>query len=117
MGLEDKHLDILQSIESSIVSVYRTNYQMRDNDALCALKALIDYYHDIAHGDRNHSSNLPEPSSEIFDNVKSICDMRLNDQEDAIAIVTCLQKIEKSAKRWNHRNGQRGYLEFVVNYV
>jgi len=117
MGLDDKHLDILQSIEASIVGVYHAHYDMRDRDALTALDQLIDHYRQVARGFKTKEPNLGEPASEVFYTVKSICDTRLESREDAVAIVACLRKIQKSAKRWNQKNGKCGYLEFVENYV
>lgn len=117
MGLDDKHLDILQSVEASIVGVYHTHYDMRDYDALYALEHLIDHYRKVARRLTTSAPDLDEPASEIFYNVKQICDTRIESREDAVAIVACLRKILKSAKRWNQKNGKRGYLEFVQNYV
>ena len=31
--------------------------------------------------------------------------------------LACLRKIEKSAKRWNKEYGERGYLNFISNYI
>lgn len=117
MGLDDRHLDILQSVEASIVHVYHTNYDMRDNDALRALNALIDYYKNIARGYAAETPVFSGVTEEVLQSVKSICDTRLETREDAIAIVACLRKILKSAQRWNQKNGKRGYLQFVENYV
>ena len=117
MGLDDKHLDILQSIESSIVGVYHSHHEMRDQDALTALDQLIDYYRQVARGFPTHEPTLDEPASEVYFTAKSICDTRLESREDAVAIVACLRKIQKSAQRWNQKNGKRGYLQFVENYV
>ncbi|MCO6489109.1 MAG: hypothetical protein J5I98_11860 [Phaeodactylibacter sp.] len=55
MGLEDRHPDILQNIEFAIFSVYRDDPDLRDNDVIKALDALISHTQRLAMG-REHTT-------------------------------------------------------------
>lgn len=139
MGLEDRHPDILQNIEFAIVDVYRADSDLRDNDVIKALDALISYTQRRAMGREPAPHDLPQPSEAVFDAVVSILDFRSrldeeNEEQEtqkrrpsfsrALRKTTkediylaCLRKIHKSAKRWNRERGERGYLDFVSNYI
>lgn len=139
MGLEDVHPDILQNIEFAIVNVYRADPELRDNDVIKALDALISHTQRLAMGRESTPPDLPRPSEAVFGAVAGILDFRSEmDEEDeeqepqkrrpsfsrALRKTTkediylaCLRKIHKSAKRWNRERGERGYLDFVSNYI
>ena len=130
MALEDVHLDVLQNIEFAIISVYRQQHTLRDLDVMRALDALIDVYRAEARGHTPKDIQLEEPENTVFQHAKQMCEYRLGRQDAAMRIHTpfegdkttsdvlaCLRKLRKSVDRWNKRNGERGYLQFVKDYV
>ena len=130
MPLEDAHLDVLQNIEFAILNVYRAQRNLRDIDVMRALDALIEVYRADARGHTPKEMNLPEPEGTVFQRVKETCEFRLGRSETSARVLApfegdktpsdilgCLRKIRRSAERWNKRNGQQGYLEFVSEFV
>lgn len=133
MGLEDRHPDILQNIEFMIVRVYKENSVLRDKNVIVALGALKKYYHALATSRTTAAPNLDGLELEVFENVQTILENRreTKDQEDKPKrfsrafkepsqdeiFLACLRKIEKSANRWTKERGERGYLDFVKDYI
>lgn len=129
MRLEERHLDFLQNIEFTIVSVYREFDDLTDYEVIRALDAVIDFYRAAARGFQPREITLPEKESLIVERVTDICEFRLGrkaigntrikDQEKKTAedAVACLRKIRKSVERWNNRGGRQGYLIFVSEFV
>lgn len=135
MALEDKHLDVLQNIEFGITQIYREDPSMRDVDAIKALGALIRFYTQKNMGKTPEIPELDGLSAEVFNAVTDILKLREGPKKEEEApskprfsralreptqneiILACLRKIEKSAKRWNKRDGERGYLDFINNFV
>jgi len=136
MGLEDKHLDLLQNIEFMVVSVFRDDPAMEDREAIRALDALVQYQRRVA---ANQTPTPPENLSDnealIFERVlgiieerraiappeepskKPVSRLRGNPNSFDNIILACLRKIHKSAVRWNKRNGKQGYLKFAIQYL
>ena len=134
MSLEDKHPDILQNIEFAIVSVSRENVDLADQDVIKALGALIKHFQRKSQGKPLEDLQLPKYSALIFDRVEDVLKLRVSGEKAAPPkrrsfsralrepseeeiYLACLRKIEKSAKRWNIRNGKRGYLDFVEDFI
>ncbi|MCB9052675.1 MAG: hypothetical protein H6556_24830 [Lewinellaceae bacterium] len=138
MGLEDKHPGILQNIEFAIINIYRADSALRDIDVIKALEALISYYQRRNMRREAEKPELPGLPDAVFDAVVDILDFQKNlvekEEEEAPAsrpsfsralrktsrediYLACLRKIHKSAKRWNRERGERGYLDFVSNYI
>ena len=95
-----------------------------------ALDALIDVYRAEVRGHTSKDVELPDLEDLVFRGTKSMCELRLGRQEQALPahvsfegdktvddILACLRKIRRSVERWNSRGGQQGYLEFVRHYV
>lgn len=130
MALEDVHLDVLQNIEFAIVNVYHKQRELRDVEVMRALDALIDVYRAEERGHTPKDISLAGPEGMVFERAREMCEMRLGRQAVAMRtqvpfegdktvhdIVACLRKIRRSAERWNKRNGQQGYLQFVSEFV
>ncbi len=136
MALEDKHVDILQSIEGGIVGVYRENSSLRDQDVIKALDVIIAYYRAIdTRKEFKMSEEISAKEKSIFDRVTGFLGLReeligenpapkrksfsraLRTTTKEEIYLACLRKIKKSAIRWNKRNGENGYLDFVKNYA
>ena len=131
MRLEDKYQGVIHSIEFMIVLVYRKNNQLVDRQIIKSLEALVKHYSTLLTKRRLPKVELDELEKEIYDRVvesldakeltEGRADKRLNGTSQELTkekiFLACLQKIEKSAKRWNSRNGQRGYLDVVMNHI
>lgn len=135
MALEDKYPDILQNIEFGIVQAYQEDPSIRDLDAIKALGALIRYFMQKNMGKKPEVPELPEQANDIFFVVVDILEQRkkaipkeetpkkprfsraLREPTQTEIYLACLRKVEKSAKRWNKRDGNRGYLDFISDFV
>lgn len=72
---------------------------------------------------------LPERSKAVFEAMKTYCEWRREDGEtptgfdDPAArvplriIVLCLERLLDSARKWHKKDGQRGYLNFVAQFI
>ena len=136
MHNEPKHLDLLQNIEFMIVSVYREHPEMKDLDVIKTLENLVNYYKAVVTG---RTFNEPEMEPiinkayhRVITTLEELKNLLGSEEEkpkrrsfsralqepttDEISLA-CLRKIEKSARNWNQRNGERGYLNFVIDYL
>ncbi|MEW5827540.1 MAG: hypothetical protein AB1846_01520 [Chloroflexota bacterium] len=139
---EERYLDVLQNIESGIVSVYRNHPEMTDYEAQKAVEALIREY-------QAETTNRPVPAvamnplaQETYHSVKAMCEWRLGrvqiakeekksffkrpakksveipiEPKTVEEIVLCLKRVRKSIELWNRRSGRQGYLDFVSGFV
>lgn len=131
--VEDEYPDVLQNIESAIISVYRENSGLLDYDVDKALNALWTIYRAEEQGRKK----LPPPFNGnqqlVYERVKSMCDWRLGREKmeaekdgqvievtpdplslDVIAV--CLKRIRKSIELWTKEGGRQGYLYFIDNH-
>ena len=138
MGLEDKHLDVLQNIESSVGRVYNQNPALRDVEVIRAYEYSIKHYQQKILGRVAETDFPDEEAATVF---RAIVES-LNQRDELLGAkeedtpeppkrfsrafkeptkdeiyLTCLRKILKSSKRWSNRGGERGYLDFISNYV
>ncbi len=132
MGLENKHPDVLQNIESTIVRLYKENGELRDKNVIKALEAAASHFRALASKRPAPKPNLEGLELEAFEHIKLILENRRGGDQ-AIApkrfsrafkeptqdeiFLACIRKIEKSAKRWTKERGERGYLNFVKDYI
>ena len=131
-SLEDQYLDVLQNIETAIVSVYREHDDLLDYDVDKVLNLLWTEY-------RNQKQNRPAPVSKlnenaqlVYDRVKHMCEWRLgrlNKEKNQgwsrvkpepitiDEIMDCLKRIRKSVDLWTKQGGRQGYLYFIDNNI
>ena len=137
MNLADKHMVLLQNIESTIVSVHDNYPSLKDTQVKKALEELIKKYRALVSGrpktEPTHSSEI---ESIIFKNIgnllekrrpqvgiatsekpKSLFGRRNKEATSDEIFLACLRKIEKSVGRWNKRGGEKGYLNFIQGFV
>ncbi|MEW6351220.1 MAG: hypothetical protein AB1646_19355 [Thermodesulfobacteriota bacterium] len=124
-----RNLDVMQNIESAIVSVFRERRNLSDYDVMRALDALIADYRAESRGHVKKNASLQEQEAEIFERVRAMCEWRLGradapdgGQPAPVAkplddVLGCLRKIRKSVDRWHEEGGRQGYLNFVSDYV
>ena len=129
MAFEDQYLDVLQNIETAIVSVYHQHNDLNDYEVITALDALIDFYRAELRRHIPKEYHLPPKETILFQRVQEMCEYRLGRKDlnsvkmDALGkktveeILSCLRKIKKSVDKWNKHGGKQGYLQFVKDYV
>jgi len=128
-NIEDRHPDVLHSIEFAIVNVYRAESALLDLDAQDAVDALVRHYRAEQEFRQPPATRLAGRAERVFQAVKEICEWRLGrarlsgldeipDGPIPVAeLVECLRRIQKSIRFWNREAGRRGYLGFVSQHV
>ena len=133
MKVEEQYFDVLQNIETAIVSVYEIDARLLDLDVLDALDVLIRNYALEEQGVGVRTSRLSGPAQRVHDLVRRICEWRLGRQpldtanppadrwasgELSLAeLVLCLKRIRKSVRLWNEQSGRQGYLDYVRQFL
>jgi hypothetical protein len=129
---EDRYFDVLQDIESVIVSVDRQYPETNDQHVKKVLDALIRSYEVEARGYSLPTPKFTPPTKVLYDNLRLICDWRLGKelltdedsrpleltggQKTIKEIIACLKRIRLSIKM-HKSGGQRGYLNFVSQFI
>ena len=124
-------MDVLQNIESAIISVYKEHPEMIDYDVDKALAALTQTY-------RNEKSNKPakKPAGElanlVYERMDTVCNWRLGrspifDEKGkplsipeplSTEIITrCLKVLRKSIETWTQQGGRQGYLTYISQFL
>jgi hypothetical protein len=126
---EERFADVLQNIESAIISVYRANPALVDYEVDGGLGALIVHYGAVRQGKEPPPPPTDENRRRVFEAVRRICDWRLGRGEPLPGfepfpgpqsiddIVACLKRVRKSAQGWTKRGGRTGYLTFIRKYI
>ena len=130
MNVVNDYLDILQNIEFAIAAVYRARPELRDPDVIMALDKLIMQYTREKKNLPALPVALPEKSMAVFQAIQDICEFRITRNGAAEVtneagmtrlplrlMILCLDRLLKSANTWHKRDGQRGYLGFVSQFV
>jgi hypothetical protein len=129
MRVEEKYADVLQNIESAIVTVFAGNPKLSDRDVLAAVKSLTRGYVREKSGRVVVSPGPPGRARAVYEQ----CVWRLGRQplnegepqeEDprpgeitVSEILLCLKRLRKSIRLWHSRGGPRGYLEYVRQFL
>lgn len=133
MQIEDQFLDVLQNIESAIVSVYHAHPELADWDVEAALESLTQAYHAEARHKSAEPRQLTENQAEVVRAVQTMCEWRLGraplqDERDQLVempsapltlveMITCLKRLRKSVQFWTKSGGRQGYLNYIVNFI
>ena len=130
MNVVNDYLDILQNIEFAIAAVYRARPELRDPDVIMALDKLIMQYTREKKNLPALPVALPEKSMAVFQAIQDICEFRITRNGAAEVtneagmtrlplrlMILCLDRLLKSANTWHKRDGHRGYLGFVSQFV
>jgi hypothetical protein len=125
----EEHQDVLQNVESVILSVHRTRRDLLDYDIEGALEALIADYTAEHRGKPPREHKLDGARADVYRVVRGVCEWRLGrgtfngeylegeDRKTPEIIAACLKKIQKSVRRWNSAGGRQGYLRLIAQYV
>lgn len=127
-SFEDRYMDVLQNIESAIVTIYRADPALVDYEVDGGLESLISSYTAEMQGRPPRGAPADANRRRVFEAVRQVCEWRLGRAELAgfgavgqlntvDEIVACLKRVRKSAQRWTKRAGRQGYLSFVSQYV
>lgn len=132
-NFEEEYLDILQNIEFAIVNVYRSEQALSDYDVSKILNILISEYQAELAKRSFSKPNLSLLQERLSKSVKHICEWRLGreviDKKEkhlqtknfetisTEEIIACLKRIRKSVETWNKRGGQKGYLQYIDQFL
>ena len=133
MKVEEQYFDVLQNLETAIVTAYDHNPRLLDFDVMDALNVLIRSY---TLEERGVSPRLPPvsgPSQPVLEATWRICEWRLGRQALNPAdrgggrlttghlsvgeLVLCLKRIRNSVRLWTERGGRQGYLDYVRHFL
>ncbi len=133
MKVEEQYFDVLQNIETAIVTACEHDPKLLDLDVLDALNALIRSYTLEERGDSPRLPAVSDPSRRVLDVTKRICEWRLGRQslntadpdEDQLAtshlsvseLVLCLKRVRNSVRLWTERGGRQGYLDYIRHFL
>lgn len=126
----ERHIDILQNIESAIFDVYEDVPALLDLDVIDALDALVRRYAAEEQNRTPPTLRLSRPAKGVYDAVERTCEWRLGraslgdgegqqalDPPSALMDITaCLKRIRKSAHTWNEQGGRQGYLDYITDF-
>jgi hypothetical protein len=131
MNIEDDYPDVLQNIESAVMSVYREHGVMTDYDVDKALVDLVQTYRNETVGKAPVKPG-GDLSILVYEQVASMCNWRLgrtplfneNGKPGPLAeplssetIVLCLKKVRKSLEMWTKEAGRQGYLNYISQFL
>ena len=129
MNSEPKNIDVLQNLESVVVTVWRKHREMSDHVAARAYEAAFERYRAEARGHQPKPCLLAGIDREVFDAVTAMCEFRLgrlplaDGPAESIPpisvakLVDCLRELRKSVERHTKRGGRQGYLTFVNGFL
>ena len=133
MRVEEEYADVLQNIESAIVTVFNRNSAVVDRDVVVAVEALINGYARERSGRVAPSVGPPGRARAVYEQCRRICEWRLGRQplnesepgEDdprpgelsVFELILCLKRLRKSVRLWHARGGPQGYLQYVRQFL
>jgi hypothetical protein len=141
--IEEKHVDVLHNIETSIVVIYRNEKTLTDWDVLRAVESLIDEYQAEKSGREPRKTVLKPLAEATRDLVHSTCEMTLGrlltiveTEEKVLGIfkrkryegvpiepktvdelLLCLRRIRDSIQFWTKESGRQGYLQYIDQFI
>jgi hypothetical protein len=116
----DEHLDLLQNIEAMIAGLYRDDSELEDWDVTEALSALITKFKAEVRGRDFRMPRLSERSARLFDALDQILTVRgamIEEAETPADQLRALKEIRSSVRRHSKIHGQRGYLDFIIEFA
>ncbi len=133
MQAEEKYLDVLQNIETTIIRVYRHEPGLLDVELLEAVEGLLRTYAWEVEKRGTPPLRLTGRAREVFDHMHALCEWRLGrgtldaGELEGMLIQTfelrpqdllpCLKKIRGSIRFWTAEGGRQGYLTYVAQFV
>jgi len=119
MNISEKFESELQELESSIISIYRSNSDLSDTQVERAIETAINRQNAKLKGRKVVPHKLSDLDLLVFENVELVIQNLLEQSSEfsTVELLQCLKLIRKSVQRWNKKSGKQGYLNFVNQYV
>jgi len=127
MPIHEDYIDVLQNLESAVVTLYRRNPDMTDYVAVRAYSAAYERYRAEHRGHSPKPHGLTGLDLTAYEAVCKMCEFWLGrDVPDdappvesltAEEVVTCLRRLSRSANLHTQRAGRQGYLNYVSHFV
>jgi hypothetical protein len=134
MKVEEEYADILQNIEFAIVTAFRKDRTILDQDAQDAVKALVRRYEAELESHAPPNTPLSSRARKIYDSTEPMCEWILGrgpsghppslplppaekPRVSTEVLVACLKRIRKSIEFWNKEGGRQGYFNYVTQFV
>jgi hypothetical protein len=130
MRIEEEHLDVLQNIETVIVSIYRKHPEMTDYDVDKVYAILISNYRNGV-TDKPLSKPAGNLSILVYEQIVTICNWRLGRSSildkkgkplfmpellTTETIILCFKRLRKSVETWSKQGGRQGYLSYISHF-
>ena len=125
MKIEEKHKDVLLTIESAVIQHYRNNPNLKDYDVSVVYEALHTHFRRELAGMPQQPLVLNEDRTVLFDTLKILLTVHqevvatqdvVGGENPNEVYMLCFKRLIKSVKLWTTR-GVRGYLDFVKKHV
>ena len=130
MNVVNDYLDILQNIEFTIIAVYRAQPSVSDKDIMLATERLITLYTREKKGLPVLPVAITGNSLLVFEAMKSAAESRLVRSPNEITsdvttgyrvplriMVICLQRLLDSMNLWHKKDGFRGYINQIKDFL
>jgi hypothetical protein len=132
MQIESDYIDFLQNVEAILLEMFKANPTIKDAEAIKAYDRLVKYYQRKKQRLPEMDSSLTGNAALIFEEAKLVCEWRrkkdaneaVSDSPDGLGndvpiavLVRCLEKLHKSAEFWTKKDGPRGYLSMISNFI
>lgn len=133
MRVEEEYADVLQNIESAIVTVFDSKSDLVDRDVVAAIEWLIKGYTRVQSGHDVPSIGPPGRARIVYEQCRRICEWRLGRQPlnegersevdpnvgelSLSEMILCLKRLRKSVRLWHAQGGPQGYLKYVRQFL
>ena len=126
---KDDYLDVLQFLETAVITVWRSHPEMTDHAVARAYEAAFESYRAQARNQVPKTAALQGIDSTIFQALNLACETRIGktptapEMDKRVQIVTveilvdCLRELKKSVERHTKSGGRQGYLNFVSRFI
>jgi hypothetical protein len=129
---EEKHLPILQSLETNLAMLYQVEPTLTDYDVNEAYDALLRIYKAQTTGRGKPEIKLKGRSEAVYKQLSGVAEMLLakpdmlivpeKGEENLLEIsaeemLACLKRLQSSLKLWTKEGGRQGYLNYLSQFV
>ena len=132
-NFEEEYMAPLQNMEVALALTYRAHEAMTDWETLNAVNGLLRTYTAEQRRRKPPTLKLSPLAQQSYDELKRTCDgllglaplalesgrlVELSDTPLTVAeVINCLKRIRKSVEMWQKEGGQRGYFNFVRQFL
>ena len=132
-SFEEQYNDPLRSMEIALAKMYREHETMTDWESLNALNGLTRTYSAEQRRRNAPTLKLSTLAQQSYDELKLTCDGWLGrvpifDEAGQMAdlaetsltlaeVINCLKRVRKSVEMWQKEGGQRGYFNFINQFL